>query len=245
MGILWLVFCIIKPSHEDFEMHPDNFNFIFTSGGPYGVEYANKTYNMMKRHAGYSFKAFCISDPQEGLNPEITTIPPEMKVKGWWNKVLGFSKSMPAGWIVMLDVDILITNSLKPILDYAFMNTKQIAAYSDAIHWMNCKFSSSMMIFKSGSLDYIYEEFKRQYPAIEDRAGGDQVWIGPYLKEVLYLDEVFPKFKKSLKFELGEIKGNELIIPKKIDDKTCLIDFHGRPKPHEISDVPFVAEHWH
>jgi len=226
-------------------MLPESFNFVFTSGGPYGVEYANKSFSMMKRHAGYPFKAYCITDPQEGLDPEINVIAPEMKVKGWWNKVLGFSKSMPDGWIVMLDVDIVITNSIKSILDYAFTHTKQIAAYSDAIHWMDCKFSSSMMVFKSGSLDYIFQEFKRQYPAIADRAGGDQVWIEPYLKDVLYLDEVFPKFKKSLKFELGQIKGNELILPKQLDSEICLVDFHGRPKPHEITHVPFVAQHWH
>jgi len=56
---------------------------------------------------------------------------------------------------------------------------------------------------------------------------------------------VFPKFKKSLKFELGQIKGNELILPKQLDSEICLVDFHGRPKPHEITHVPFVAQHWH
>jgi hypothetical protein len=220
------------------------FNFVFTSGGPYGVEYANKTYHMMSRHAGMPFKAYCISDPQAGLHPEIELIAPEMQVKGWWNKVLGFSKQMPAGWIVMLDVDILIVNSLKPVLEYAFTHTKQIAAYADAIHWMDCKFSSSLMIFRSGELVYIYDEFKRQYPAIENRPGGDQVWIAPYLQDVLYLDEVFPKFKKSLKFELGEVNGNELTLPKQLDPDIVLVDFHGKPKPHEILQVPFVQAHW-
>lgn len=151
---------------------------------------------------------------------------------------------MPDGWNVVLDIDLLLINSIKQELEYSFKNLKQIAAYSDAIHCMNCKFSSSFMVFRSGSLRDIYENFLTSYPTIENYLGGDQVWIGPQLTNVLYIDEKFPNFKRSLKFNLSKRDGNTLHIPLEITEDIKIIDFHGRPKPHEIATVPFVAENW-
>jgi len=151
---------------------------------------------------------------------------------------------MPEGWIVSLDVDLIILDSIKEELEYCFNNIKQIAAYTDAINWMNCKFSSSFMIFKSGSLNDIYQNFLSNYSKIENFPGGDQVWIAPQLRNILYIDEKFPNFKRSLKFDLSIKDGNYLHIPKTIESGIKIIDFHGRPKPHEVQQIPFIKENW-
>ena len=220
------------------------FNFVTTCVGPYAMEYANKSFSMMKRHAGMNFKAYCITDRADQLDPAIHPIKPEMQVKGWWNKMLALSPSMPEGWIVVMDIDLLIVNCIKEELEYAFKNVKQIGAYSDAIHWMGCRLSSSFMVFRGGELSHIYENFKRNYEQIKDNPGGDQVWLGPQLQDVCYLDEVFPNFKRSLKFDLSKVDGNILTIPNELSGQIKIVDFHGRPKPHEIPDVPFVRNHW-
>jgi len=220
------------------------FNFVTTCGGPYAMEYANKSYSMMKRHAGMNFTPYCITDRPDELDPEIRPIKPEMEVKGWWNKMLAFSPAMPSGWIVVMDIDLLIVNSIRQELEYGFQNVKQIGAYSDAIHWMGCKFSSSFMIFRSGDLSHIYENFKKNHEQIVDHPGGDQVWLGPQLSDVCYIDEAFPSFKKSLKFDLSKIDGNMLTIPNELSGDIKIVDFHGRPKPHEIAHVPFVRDNW-
>ncbi|MGB2192669.1 MAG: hypothetical protein ACPH3A_08860, partial [Luminiphilus sp.] len=66
----------------------------------------------------------------------------------------------------------------------------------------------------------------------------------PQLSEILYLDEVFPGFKRSLKFQMAQQQGKKLLLPKSLPSELRLIDFHGRPKPHELTDWNVVREHW-
>jgi len=220
-------------------------NFVTTCGGPYGIEYANKSYAMLKRHLDREFDAYCITDAPEGLISEITPIQPLISgVEGWWNKLFFFSKFMPDGYILTLDVDVVIVGDLTPVIEYALKHVVEIACYSDAIHWEGSKFSSSMMLFRSGSLAHIYENFQEKYPGIKDFRGGDQVWTFPQLTDILYLDEVFPGFKRSLKFQMAQQQGAQLLLPTSLPDELKLIDFHGRPKPHELKEWAVIEEHW-
>ena len=100
------------------------------------------------------------------------------------------------------------------------------------------------MVFKQGTLSHIYDNFSRQWPSIEDFPGGDQVWTHPQLDHILYLDEQFPSFKKSLKVDLASIKNKRYQVPATLPPQTKIIDFHGRPKPHEATTWPIVANNW-
>ena len=219
-------------------------NLVITCGGSYDMAYANKTVNMFRRNCKIDFKPWCITERPLELHPSITPIKPSLEVTGWWNKVLAFSRDMPDGWITVIDVDLLIVNDITTIIEYALKNTKQMAAYSDALHWMDCKFSSSLMVFKSGSLDHIYQNFKMQWPSIKDFPGGDQVWTYPQLDDVLFLDEVFPEFKKSFKVNLARRDRTGFEVPNRLPEHVKIIDFHGNPKPHQITKWSIVSEHW-
>ena len=220
-------------------------NFITTCGGNYDMIYANKAHKMLSRNLKIPFKSYCITERPSELIPEITPIAPLIdRVKGWWNKIFTFSNEMPNGYILVLDIDLLIINDLTQEISYAIENLKEIACYSDAIGWEGSKFSSSMMLFKSGTLNHIYQNFLENYPAIEGFKGGDQVWTYPQLKEILYLDEIYPNFKKSLKFQLGTIVNGSLTIPQEVNNEIKIIDCHGRPKPHEITNWEVVKKHW-
>lgn len=59
------------------------FNFITTCVGSYSMEYANKSFAMMKRHAGMDFRAYCITERPSELLSDITPISPPYPVKGW------------------------------------------------------------------------------------------------------------------------------------------------------------------
>ena len=220
-------------------------NFVTTCGGPYSIEYANKSYAMLKRNLDREFDAYCITDKPDGLISEITPIQPLMDdVQGWWNKFFFFSDSMPEEFILTLDLDVVIVGDLTPIIEYALKHVVEMACYSDAIHWEGSKFSSSMMLFRSRSLAHIYENFQAKYPGIKDFPGGDQVWTFPQLTDILYLDEIFPGFKRSLKFQMAQQKGAQLLLPTTLPSELKLIDFHGRPKPHELKEWVVIEEHW-
>jgi len=127
-------------------------NLVITCGGPYDMIYANRAINMFRRHYKKPIKTWCITERPNELDDGITAITPSITVTGWWNKVLTFGNDMPEGWLVVIDVDLIIINDITHIIDYALENTKQMAAYSDAISWMGCKFSSSLKIFEQGTI---------------------------------------------------------------------------------------------
>ena len=220
-------------------------NFMTVCVDSYPVEYANRTFGMLQRNLQIPFSAYCITDRPAQLRSEISPLTsPIPNVKGWWNKPLLFSKQMPEGYILYLDLDLIIIDDITNIVQYAIENLREIACYCDAIHWKGSKFSSSMMLFKSGSLSHIYDEFVQAYPDIIDFPGGDQVWTFPMLKNILYLDEHFPGFKRSLKFELSSRHGNQISVPEQLPEELKIIDFHGRPKPHELMHWNVVRDNW-
>jgi hypothetical protein len=51
-------------------------------------------------------------------------------------------------------------------------------------------------------------------------------------------------FKKSLKFNLASINNNSFEVPSMLPPQTKIVDFHGRPKPHELTQWSIVAENW-
>jgi len=222
------------------------FSFITTCGGQYSMDYANKSNSMLKRNCRIPFDSYCITERPEELTKDIKPIKPERNVKGWWNKVLSFSSKMPEGWILVMDIDLIIINDLTEVIQYGIEANAQMAAYSDAIHWMDCKFSSSFMLFRSGALEPIFKNFMENYDILENRPGGDQVWIEPQLQNILYLDEKFPNLKKSLKFDLASsLENDKISLPMKISSEIKIIDFHGNPKPHQLLNWPIVKENWY
>ena len=219
-------------------------NLITACGGPYSMEYAEKTHNMISRHLDLPFNSYCITERPHELPAQIQPIEPELIVKGWWNKTLAFSKNMPDGYILILDVDLIVLNNITAEVNFALQNLTTIAAYSDAVNWHGSKLSSSFMIFKSGSLSQIFENFKSQYKQLENFQGGDQVWMYPQIQDVLYIDEYFPNFKRSLKFNIGQVESGSIHLPSKLNPDIKILDCHGRPKPHELTSWPVISEHW-
>jgi hypothetical protein len=119
---------------------------------------------------------------------------------------------------------------------------------------MNNKYSSSMMVLKSGKMQEIWELFSLDSWRLFDYNGGDQVWTGRLLEEwkaggfsdVFYIDEqVNPDLKRNLKFHLGEKIMGQWKFPKYISPKVKIVDCGGRPKPHLLEYLPYIKGAWH
>jgi hypothetical protein len=192
------------------------------------------------------FNHYCLTDRPDKVNGWAVPLQPEVPTHGWWNKINLFSPSMPAGWNLYLDIDIVILRDFDEEVLWAIKNTNSIACVSDAIHWMGERFNSSLMIYETGSQKHLFEKFSKEYESLRNRDGGDQVWAGPQLSDVTYLDEVFPNLKKNLKFDIAVSSADQRIsLPKSISPEIKMIDCSGRPKPHELSMVPYIRQNWH
>ena len=220
-------------------------NFVTVCTEKYPMLYAEKITNQFKRHTRLDLEYYCITDRPQQVNGWATPITPFKKSKGWWNKVNVFSDKMPDDWLLYMDLDIVITKSFDDEILSIIEQDKDINCVSDAIGWMGEKFSSSLMILKTGSRSNIFSKFVKDESLLSDRPGGDQVWAGPLLGEINYIDETFPNLKKNLKFQLGKHNGDSVDLPTFLPKEVKLVDCGGDPKPHELAALTYIKRNWH
>ena len=226
-------------------MHNSPFNFICVCTDRYPMKYAEILVKRFKDVTKLDFNYYCITDRPKEINNWATPLAPFKRAEGWWNKCNLFSEDMPNGICLYMDIDIVILNNFDEEILWTIENMNSIACVSDAIHWMGEKFSSSMMMFKSGTQTHIFENFVENASTLTNREGGDQVWMAPQFNEMLYIDDKFPNLKRNLKFHLGKMEGNNLQLPAELDAAIKLVDCTGNPKPDQLGNVPYIKNNWH
>ncbi len=220
-------------------------NFITVCTDHYPMVYAQKIHKQFQRLTKLSIHHYCITDRPNELPEFITPIEPYKKSNGWWNKLNLFSPDIPKGHILYLDLDVVILNNFDEEIEFMQKREELMCCVSDAIKWMNVKFSSSLMFFKSGVHSKIFENFLKNESLINNREGGDQVWVGPQLGSIYYVDEHYPNLKKSFKFHVAKKNSEKYEVPMTINDKIKLIDFGGKLKPHQFDKLPYIKKNWH
>jgi hypothetical protein len=221
-------------------------NFVSVCTDKYPLLYAEKLHQHFNDVSNLAAEHYCITDRPSEIEGWATPIAPFKKAAGWWNKVNLFSSEMPCGPILYMDLDIVILQNFDAEIEAMLNQLPVLSCVSDAVNWMGCKFSSSMMVFESGQHADIFEEFLRQDDSLNIRPGGDQVWIGPQLEQINYIDKTFPNLKKNLKFHLMDHSYTPPpLLHTEISDKVKLVDCGGDPKPHILEAVPYIKENWH
>ena len=225
-------------------------NLITVCTDTYPMEYARKIVKRLQQLSDFDIEPYCLTDRPEEINDICNTIATPFKAAGWWNKMFIYNKDMPEGWNLYLDLDIVLIENFDEELQWVIDQDKPLACVSDAIKWMNNKYSSSMVLLKSKDNHDIYEAWTQKYKELETFAGGDQVWTGWFLrennKEVLYIDEQFKKIKYNLKYHLAQSMSQQGIqLPREVPPGVKMIDCGGRPKPHEMESIPYIKQNWH
>lgn len=220
-------------------------NLVTVCTDKYPMIYPEKLHRHFKKISNLDVKHYCLTDRPEAVEPWATPLKLFKKSVGWWNKVNLFSGDMPDGYILYMDLDIVILNNFDAEIIAVLETGKDMSCVSDAIGWMGERFSSSLMLFRSGSQTHIFEKFLNSGDELIHRPGGDQVWVGPQLSSVSYIDETFPDLKKNFKFHLAKIDGNNLTLPTELPSNVKLVDCGGKPKPHQLAMLPYIKQNWH
>lgn len=225
-------------------------NLLTVCTDAYPIEYARKTVTRFQELTNFNVTPYCLTDRPSEVKKFAKPIVHETGMFGWWNKVMLYRPEMPSGWNVYLDIDIVMIQNFDEEIQFAIDANKKMACVSDAIGWMNNKFSSSMMVFQTGAMTDIYEKFRAELETsagkLQEFQGGDQVWTGRYLKDsdVLYIDETYPDLKMNLKFHLGKKVFGQWQFPNVISNKIKMVDCGGRPKPHDLSNLNYIRNNW-
>lgn len=223
-------------------------NLITVCTDAYPMEYARKLITRFKELTEYDVDAYCITDRPQEIRDLATPIKPHSGFKGWWNKMMVYSDHMPKGYSVYMDIDTVLIQNFDEEMEFAFKKLDEgipVVCVSDAINWMDNKYSSSMMFLKDHSMEDMWKRFEIAHWRIGDFPGGDQVWVGRNLEdEVCYIDETFPNLKLNLKFHLGEKIMGQWKFPNYLPVDCKIVDCGGKPKPHELQ-LPYIVENWH
>lgn len=203
-------------------------------GNRYGHEYVNKMYNMVRRNITFPFRFHCITDDHTGIrdNIRVISLPEDMPFSGWWVKPYMFKTGLfKHGINLYFDLDLVIVRNIDKLITYmpgSFVGARDYA-YTRRPDFYNL--ASGIMRWVNGSYNMIWTRLERDQN-ISRNFAGDQEYIYHYHKKDI---KFYPEdYAISYRWQYEEGKKTE---------QTCVLDFHGRPKPHEVDDK-YIKEHW-
>lgn len=193
-----------------------------------GARYVNCLRAAARRHIGVPFRFVCLTDDPAGLHPEIETLPKPENAYGWWCKLALFApNAFPKGErVLFFDLDTLL-----------LANLDDLAAYDGPFAGLGCArsnriFSSGVMAWPAGSVDYIWTEWlKAGQPIL---GGGDDEWIDKITRSgAIRLQPRFPGFYS---YKYHKCREEPPLGAR-------LIYYTKGVKPHNCG-APWVAQHW-
>ena len=222
-------------------------------GNKYISHHANVLYSMCKRNTTMPFEFHCITDDPKGLDPHIKVInfPKQQWIKTWWSKLWMFGPEFPLkGNVLFFDLDVIVFNNIDVLFTHnpdKFMIIRDFNRCRQD-DWKQS--NSSVMRWTTGTMDFLYDDFVKDYIKIMRHNWGDQDWITKRAKnEITHWPD---NWIRSYKWEMIGFKDTKLRDkqgkwffkkdPTIISDNKVAV-FHGEPKPFNCSDQ-FIINHW-
>ncbi len=205
-------------------------------GTKYPTHYVEKLHRAVERNfprwrlGGF----YCITDVSNATSSDwqargIQTIKSAQNWGTWWQKFNMFNPDiMPPGLTLYLDLDMVITGDLSPLLD-ARAEQPLIMVENFSPNKSHCAHNSSAMLFDTGDIriERLYREFENNAVRAMKHLHGDQCAIWRILRDDIANFE--RRYVVSYKYHC---RG------KKLPKDARAVVFHGKPDPHEVGD------HW-
>jgi hypothetical protein len=208
---------------------------------------------MVKRNTTVPYEFHCITDDPKGLDPHIKVIPlpNDPWIKTWWSKLWMFGGHFPLqGNILFFDLDLIVFRNIDNLFTYdpdKFMIIRDF----NRCRVPDWKLSnSSVMRWKAGTLNYLWDEFVANPGKIMQNNHGDQDWITKRAKNDInhWPDD----WIRSYKWEMIGMKDTKLLskdgrkffrTPAVVKEENRVAVFHGEPKPFNCADE-WVVQNW-
>ena len=221
-------------------------------GNKYISQYVNVLYNMCKKHITVPYEFHCITDDLKGLDSHIKVIkfPQQPWIKTWWSKLWMFGSHLPLqGNILYFDLDVIIFRNIDNLFTHnpgKFMIIRDFNRCR-VKEWKLC--NSSVMRWQTGTMNFLWDDFKIRHTQIMQSNHGDQDYITARANDQInhWPDE----WIRSYKWEMIGLKdtkirkGKKYVFehPARITEHNKVAVFHGDPKPFNCGD-DFVVENW-
>ena len=144
-----------------------------------------------------------------------------------------FSPTMPAGWTLYLDLDVVITGALTPIIR-SVAEQPLIMVENFSPNKAHCAHNSSVMLFNTADkrITALYRSFEAEAARAITHLHGDQCAIWRILRDDIANFDA--RHIVSYKYHC-RARG----LPK----EAKVVIFHGKPDPHEVQDE-WVRQCW-
>ena len=228
-------------------------------GTGYDWQYVEKLYNMLKRHlpAGIRFHVYTEANrpvPSHMIKHVLKDWPGIAGPKrSWWYKMQLFNPEHHSGNLLYFDLDCVIINDLSwipalstecfwTIRDFRYLQRKSHSGMNSSVMWWNVTRYANVW-YEFDRLDI--NKTVVQYPGDQDYLG---VVIDPTQRR--YFDQ---QHLQSWRWQVQD--GGYNFSTRKpnapgtksdnyIGGDTSILVFHGKPKPHECTSDPVIANNW-
>jgi len=213
---------------------PEKLNVVCVYwGNKYPEHYVDRLYACVERALprDLNYQFYCLTDNQV---PGVLTIKPPHDWHTWWNKMNLFDASvMPEGPTLYLDLDVVITGSLEPLIR-AKAEQPLIMVENFSPNKAHCAHNSSVMLFDVADqrIQDMHTAFEAEAARVMGALHGDQCAIWRILRDNI-ANFAHPHVV-SYKYHC---RGRGL------PDDARVVIFHGKPDPHEVPDA-WVRENW-
>ncbi len=201
-------------------------------GNKYPAEYVTRLRDGVARNLPIPYDFICFTEnPVDGV--ECKALPTELP--SWWSKLGLFKPGVLEGDILYLDLDVVITDSLLPLVallykspglwarddfSYSLLNPRQgLSKEQKNLLGGDGTINSSVMLWRWGVVHDVWNKFT---PEVMNVCHGDQNFISQTLgkQRISFIpDEMIGSYK------YGQLRG-EPIRP--------IMVFHGSPKPSDL-----------
>jgi hypothetical protein len=225
-------------------------------GDAYDWVYVERLYNMLKANLSYEIRMHVFTEasravPSPYIKHELKEWPGiSGPKKSWWYKMQMFDPAHDLGRVLYFDLDTVITKNIDWMWD---LNDQYFWAIRDFKYlWRNSwsGINSSVMLWDTQKFNWIWKDFtSKNINATVKLFHGDQDYLSS-----LFDDKnrrfFHPEFIKSWRWQCKDgglnIKTRLYNKPDTgtvLDHNTCILVFHGRPKPHEMYDA-VIEKFW-
>lgn len=226
-------------------------------GSVYDWCYVERLYNMVVRHSTepVRFHVFTEHDrsvPLHMIKHALTDWPGVIGAKkSWWYKMQMFDARHLQGRVLYLDLDTVIVRNIDWIWQH---EAKYFWTVRDFRHlwrpqWQGI--NSSLMFWDTLRFDWIWKQFtENNIATVIKQYHGDQDYLNAVIsrRDLRFFDiQNIKSWRWQIKDGGLDMKSREYRQPgvgSVLDPESSILVFHGKPKPHEITDQ-LILKNWY
>lgn len=227
---------------------------VLKTGGPdYDTSYVRRLAAGIRKHLTVPFEFVCLSDRASdverdcGALVDSTVWLDHREWPGWWSKLEVFRLSGP---VLYFDLDAVMVGDLNPLAERVqSLGADELLMAAD---WYNGRGESNILGW-SGDMAPVYCAFAKDYApeanwspgrighgmAVANlRFRGDGEWIRRHADAEKITVLMAQKLVPGLVSYKVHVRGRPLSGRGALPDGTVSVQFHGHPRPHQISTRP-------